>query len=67
MEVLDKEVKPLLKLVTGEDSNPMMLMMIKVKVRSMLGTAVPRAKAALYAAGMAKLFILEVRYSYTWA
>ena len=60
IRVLDKEVKPMLKLLTGEESNPMMLMMIKMQVRKMLDSTVPPAKAAIYAAGMAKLFTLEV-------
>ena len=33
---------------------------LKAKVRAMLNEAVPKAKATLYAAGLAKLFVLEV-------
>jgi ABC-type multidrug transport system ATPase subunit/ABC-type transporter Mla maintaining outer membrane lipid asymmetry permease subunit MlaE len=58
--IVDQEVRPLLKLLTGEDANPMMMMMIKAKVKTMLNTAVPEAKATLYAMGMSKLFVLEI-------
>ena len=58
--IVDQEVRPLLKLLTGEDANPMMMMMIKAKVKTMLDTAVPEAKATLYAMGMSKLFVLEI-------
>ena len=58
--IIDQEVRPLLKLLTGEDANPMMLMMIKAKVKTMINTAIPEAKAILYPIGMAKLFVLEI-------
>ena len=58
--IVDQEVRPMLKLITGEESSPLMLMMIKAKVKSMLNTAVPEAKAVLYAMGMGKLFVLEI-------
>ena len=61
LAVVDQEVRPLLKLVTGsKEASLMALMGIKLKVRSMLNTFVPQAKPALYALGMAKLFFLEI-------
>jgi len=60
LDIVDREVKPLLKMVTGEDDNVMALMMVKMKVRSMMNTVIPQAKAHLYAIGMAKLFVLEI-------
>ena len=38
----------------------MYMMMARMKVRSMLNTTIPTAKATLYAIGMAKLFALEI-------
>lgn len=59
--IVDQEVRPLLKLLTGgEEASPMALMGIKMKVRGMLNTAVPEAKATLYGLGIAKLFFLEI-------
>jgi len=60
MEIIDQEIKPLIKMVTGEENNPIALMMVKMKVRSMLNKVIPEAKAKLYAIGMAKLFVLEI-------
>mmetsp|Transcript_18127 Transcript_18127/g.26047 ORF Transcript_18127/g.26047 Transcript_18127/m.26047 type:complete len:355 (+) Transcript_18127:3-1067(+) len=60
LSIVEKEVKPLLKMLTGEEQNTFTLMMVKMKVKGMLNTAVPKAKALLYAMGMAKLFVLEV-------
>ena len=60
IEIVDKEVRPMLSMVTGEESNPMLLMMVKMKVRAMINTAIPKAKASLYALGLAKLFVLEI-------
>lgn len=58
--IVDQEVKPLLKMVNGGEENPFHLMAVKMKVRGMLNSTVPQAKAALYALGMAKLFVLEI-------
>jgi len=58
--IIQKEVKPLIKLLTGEDPGGMTMMMINMKVKSMLNAAIPEAKAKLYAIGMAKLFVLEI-------
>mmetsp|Transcript_14148 Transcript_14148/g.30955 ORF Transcript_14148/g.30955 Transcript_14148/m.30955 type:complete len:585 (-) Transcript_14148:105-1859(-) len=61
LDVVKREVKPMLSMLTGEeDVNPMYMMMISMKVRSMLQTTIPPAKATLYAMGMAKLFVLEI-------
>lgn len=60
LEIVDKEVRPMLKMLTGDDPNAMTMMMINMKIRSMLNNVVPGAKATLYALGMAKLFILEI-------
>lgn len=61
IDVVKREVKPMLSMLTGEeDVNPMYMMMISMKVRSMLQTTIPPAKATLYAMGMAKLFVLEI-------
>jgi len=60
LTVIDREVRPLLALVGGGTAQPMLLQLVKTKVRAMLESGVPEAKAAIYAAGMAKLFVLEV-------
>lgn len=61
LDVVKREVKPMLSMLTGEeDVNPMYMMMISMKVRGMLQTTIPPAKATLYAMGMAKLFVLEI-------
>mmetsp|Transcript_38986 Transcript_38986/g.71467 ORF Transcript_38986/g.71467 Transcript_38986/m.71467 type:complete len:538 (-) Transcript_38986:61-1674(-) len=61
LSVVQKEVKPIIQMFTGEEeANPMYTMMINMKVRKMLDTTIPPAKATLYAMGMAKLFVLEI-------
>jgi ABC-type nitrate/sulfonate/bicarbonate transport system ATPase subunit/ABC-type transporter Mla maintaining outer membrane lipid asymmetry permease subunit MlaE len=61
LSVVQKEIKPLIQMFTGEETvNPMYTMMINMKVRGMLNTTIPPAKATLYAMGMAKLFVLEI-------
>jgi len=61
IDIVDREVRPLLKMVTGEEeASPLYMMMIKMKVRGMLDSTMPAAKAKLYAMGMAKLFVLEI-------
>ena len=61
LSVVQREIKPLIQMFTGEeDVNPMYTMMINMKVRGMLNTTIPPAKATLYALGMAKLFVLEI-------
>ena len=60
LKIVDKEVRPMLKMLTGDDPNAMTMMMINMKIRGMLNNVVPGAKATLYALGMAKLFVLEI-------
>jgi ABC-type multidrug transport system ATPase subunit/ABC-type transporter Mla maintaining outer membrane lipid asymmetry permease subunit MlaE len=60
LDLVDKEVKPLIKMLTGEEPSTFMMMGVNFKVRSMLNTSLPPAKAAIYAIGMAKLFVLEL-------
>ncbi|KAL9189068.1 hypothetical protein ACHAXT_011558 [Thalassiosira profunda] len=61
LSVVQREVKPIIQMFTGEEeANPMYTMMINMKVRNMLNTTIPPAKATLYAMGMAKLFVLEI-------
>jgi ABC-type transporter Mla maintaining outer membrane lipid asymmetry ATPase subunit MlaF/ABC-type transporter Mla maintaining outer membrane lipid asymmetry permease subunit MlaE len=61
LSVVQREIKPLIQMFTGdEDVSPMYTMMINMKVKGMLNTTIPPAKATLYAMGMAKLFVLEI-------
>jgi len=60
LDLVDKEVRPLIKLLTGEEANAIQMMGIRFKVNSMLNRTVPPAKATLYAIGLAKLFVLEI-------
>lgn len=60
LAIVDKEVRPLIKMLTSEDPGAMTMMMINMKVRGMLNSVVPGTKATLYALGMAKLFVLEI-------
>jgi ABC-type transporter Mla maintaining outer membrane lipid asymmetry permease subunit MlaE/ABC-type Na+ transport system ATPase subunit NatA len=60
LEIVDKEIRPMIKLLTGQEATPLHLIGVKMKVSSMLNRTVPPAKASLYAIGMAKLFVLEI-------
>lgn len=60
LDLVDTEVRPLIKMLTGEEANSLQMMGIRFKVNSMLHQTVPPAKATLYAIGLAKLFVLEV-------
>jgi ABC-type multidrug transport system ATPase subunit/ABC-type transporter Mla maintaining outer membrane lipid asymmetry permease subunit MlaE len=60
LDLVDKEVRPLIKMLTGEDANAFQMMGIRFKVNSMLNQTVPPAKATLFAIGLCKLFVLEV-------
>jgi len=60
INLVDKEVRPLIKLLTGEEANAFQMMGIRMKVNGMLNQTVPPAKASLYAIGLTKLFVLEV-------
>lgn len=60
LDLVDTEVRPLIKMLTGEEASTFQMMGIRFKVNSMLSQTVPPAKATLYAIGLAKLFVLEV-------
>jgi ABC-type transporter Mla maintaining outer membrane lipid asymmetry permease subunit MlaE len=60
LTLVEKEVKPLIKMFTGEEPTMLQMMGIRFKVQSMLNETVPPAKATLYAIGLTKLFVLEV-------
>ncbi|VEU39631.1 unnamed protein product [Pseudo-nitzschia multistriata] len=60
LDLVDVEVRPLIKMLTGEEASTFQMMGIRFKVSSMLNQTVPPAKATLYAIGLAKLFVLEV-------
>jgi ABC-type multidrug transport system ATPase subunit/ABC-type transporter Mla maintaining outer membrane lipid asymmetry permease subunit MlaE len=61
LELVEQEVKPLLKLLTGgEDVSMIQMMAIRFKVNAMLNQTIPPAKATLYVIGLTKLFVLEV-------
>jgi len=60
LDIVSKEVRPLVKMLTGEEANALTMMMINMKIKGMLNTVMPEAKAKLYALGMAKLFVLEI-------
>jgi len=59
-KIVDEEVKPMIKLLTGKEADSLTMMMVKMKVRLMINSTMPSAKATLYALGMAKLFVLEI-------
>jgi len=60
LAIVDQEVRPMIKLLTGQEANALTMMGVKLKVRGMLNTTLPPAKATLFALGMAKLFVLEI-------
>jgi ABC-type nitrate/sulfonate/bicarbonate transport system ATPase subunit len=60
LNIVDKEIRPMIKMLTGQDASPLHLMGVRMKVTSMLKTTIPPAKSSLYAIGMAKLFVLEI-------
>jgi hypothetical protein len=60
LDLVDKEVRPLIKVLTGEEANALQMMGIRFKITSMLNQTVPPAKASLFAIGLTKLFVLEV-------
>lgn len=60
LEIIQREVKPLIKTLTGEDPSALTMMGVNMKVRGMLRETIPPAKAALYAVGMVKLFVLQI-------
>ncbi len=61
LTIVQREVKPLIKMFTGEEEvSPLYTMGINMKVKHVLNRTLPPAKAALFAMGMAKLFVLEI-------
>lgn len=60
LDLVDKEVRPLIKMLTGEEATALQMLGIRFKVNAMLGRTVPPAKATLFAIGLTKLFVLEV-------
>jgi ABC-type multidrug transport system ATPase subunit len=60
LDLVDKEVRPLIKILTGEEANAFQMMGIRFKIAGMLNATVPPAKASLFAIGLTKLFVLEV-------
>lgn len=60
LEIVDKEIRPMIKMLTGEEATSLHLLGVRLKVSSMLNRTVPPAKAGLYAIGMSKLFVLEI-------
>lgn len=60
LKLVDKEIRPLIKMLTGQEATPLHMLGVKMKVSSLLNQTVPPAKATLYAIGMTKLFVLEI-------
>ena len=60
LKIVDKEIRPMIKLLTGEEATSFHLLGVKMKVSSMLRRTIPPTKATLYAMGLAKLFVLEI-------
>jgi ABC-type multidrug transport system ATPase subunit/ABC-type transporter Mla maintaining outer membrane lipid asymmetry permease subunit MlaE len=60
LDLVDTQVRPLIKMLTGEDANALQMMGVRFKVNSLLNQTVPPAKASIFAIGMTKLFVLEI-------
>eukprot|EP00429_Kryptoperidinium_foliaceum_P009723 CAMPEP_0176005846 /NCGR_PEP_ID=MMETSP0120_2-20121206/2417_1 /TAXON_ID=160619 /ORGANISM="Kryptoperidinium foliaceum, Strain CCMP 1326" /LENGTH=360 /DNA_ID=CAMNT_0017338567 /DNA_START=1 /DNA_END=1080 /DNA_ORIENTATION=+ len=60
LELVDTHVRPLIKLLTGEEANGLQMMGVRFKVQSMMNETIPPAKATIFAVGMTKLFVLEI-------
>jgi ABC-type nitrate/sulfonate/bicarbonate transport system ATPase subunit/ABC-type transporter Mla maintaining outer membrane lipid asymmetry permease subunit MlaE len=60
LDLVDTQIRPMIKLLTGEEANAFQLMGVRFKVRSLLHQTVPPAKAHLFAIGMTKLMVLEI-------
>ncbi len=61
LTIVQREIKPLIKMFTGEEEvSPLYTIGINMKVKHVLNRTLPPAKAALFAMGMAKLFVLEI-------
>ena len=60
VRLVDTEVRPLIKMLTGEEPGTFTMWGVRAKVKSMLNATVPVAKASLYAIGMTRLLVLEM-------
>jgi ABC-type nitrate/sulfonate/bicarbonate transport system ATPase subunit/ABC-type transporter Mla maintaining outer membrane lipid asymmetry permease subunit MlaE len=60
LDLVDTQVRPLIKMLTGEEANTFQMMGVRFKVKSLLNQTVPPAKASIFAIGMTKLFVLEI-------
>lgn len=60
IQLVDTEVRPMIKMLTGEDPNALTMWGVRMKVKGMLNATVPVAKATLYAMGMTRLIVLEI-------
>lgn len=60
LDLVQTEVKPLIKILTGEEANMLQMLGIRMKIMDLLQKTVPPAKASLFAIGLTKLFVLEV-------
>eukprot|EP00980_Cylindrotheca_fusiformis_P025373 scaffold13534_cov69-Cylindrotheca_fusiformis.AAC.6 len=60
LDLVDTEVRPLIKLFTGEEATSLQMLGIRFKITGLLNQTVPPAKASLFAIGLTKLFVLEV-------
>mmetsp|Transcript_30810 Transcript_30810/g.74007 ORF Transcript_30810/g.74007 Transcript_30810/m.74007 type:complete len:599 (+) Transcript_30810:125-1921(+) len=60
LDLVETEVKPLIKILTGEEANMLQMLGIRMKIMDLLQKTVPPAKASLFAIGLTKLFVLEV-------
>eukprot|EP00557_Chaetoceros_sp_GSL56_P009426 CAMPEP_0176489322 /NCGR_PEP_ID=MMETSP0200_2-20121128/7219_1 /TAXON_ID=947934 /ORGANISM="Chaetoceros sp., Strain GSL56" /LENGTH=530 /DNA_ID=CAMNT_0017886441 /DNA_START=14 /DNA_END=1603 /DNA_ORIENTATION=+ len=60
LKLVDKEIRPLIKMLTGQEATTLHMIGVRMKVSSLLNQTVPPAKATLYAVGMTKLFVLEI-------
>eukprot|EP00977_Amphora_coffeiformis_P009296 scaffold2103_cov185-Amphora_coffeaeformis.AAC.41 len=60
IQLVDTEVRPMIKMLTGEEPNAFTMFGVRMKVRGMLNATVPVAKARLYAMGMTRLLVLEI-------
>ena len=60
VRLVDTEVRPLIKMLTGEEPSAFTMFGVRLKVKGMLNATVPVAKATLYAIGMTRLLVLEL-------
>jgi ABC-type multidrug transport system ATPase subunit/ABC-type transporter Mla maintaining outer membrane lipid asymmetry permease subunit MlaE len=60
LAVVDEQVPPLIKLLTGQEATFLHKIGIRMKVTAMLDETIPPAKAVFYAIGLAQLFVMEL-------